>query len=113
MAAARAGAAGRGGGNGMTATHTILRRNAARLLALGVIATLYGFARLPELSTNERAAIAARFHFSRFPLPTVSASGRTVRQVNPSLRGIAAWISSVGAAVALNDLDGDGLPNDV
>ena len=37
---------------------------------------------------------------------------KTIRDVNPSLRRVAAWISSVGAAVALNDLDGDGLPND-
>jgi hypothetical protein len=33
--------------------------------------------------------------------------------VHPSLSGISAWISTVGASVALNDLDGDALPNDV
>ena len=33
--------------------------------------------------------------------------------MHPSLKRIESWISSVGAAVALNDLDGDGLPNDV
>jgi hypothetical protein len=38
---------------------------------------------------------------------------RTIRTVQPALAPLAAWISSVGAAVALNDLDGDSLPNDV
>jgi len=33
--------------------------------------------------------------------------------VNPKLKGIVSWISSVGAAVGLGDLDGDGLANDV
>ena len=36
-----------------------------------------------------------------------------MRAVNPNLERISGWISSVGAAVALNDLDGDGLPNDL
>jgi len=38
---------------------------------------------------------------------------KTIRSVNPHLAGISAWVSSVGASVALNDLDGDGLPNDL
>jgi hypothetical protein len=36
---------------------------------------------------------------------------KTIRSVNPGLAGISAWVSAVGASVALNDLDGDGLPN--
>jgi len=36
-----------------------------------------------------------------------------VREVHPSLKRIASWISSLGAAVTLSDLDGDGLPNDL
>lgn len=36
-----------------------------------------------------------------------------MRAVHPSLQHLSAWISSVGAAVALYDLDGDGLPNDM
>lgn len=35
-----------------------------------------------------------------------------VRQVNPSIYKIRSWISSVGAAVAVEDLDADGLTND-
>jgi hypothetical protein len=90
-----------------------MKRQARRLFALAIIVMLYGFARLPEASVAERIEIAARFAFDRRPLPVLSASARVVREVNPNLARISAWVSSVGAAVALNDLDGDGLPNDV
>jgi hypothetical protein len=91
----------------------ILRRYAARLLAILLVVALYGLARLPELSKAERGELARNIRFSRLALPEVPGPPpRTSRVVNPSLRHIAAWISSVGAAVALNDLDGDGLPND-
>lgn len=91
-----------------------LRRATARLVALGLIVLLYGFARLPTLAPEERSRLAAQFRFTSAPLPTVSGvTPRTVRPVHPSLQHLAAWISAVGAAVALHDLDGDGLPNDV
>ena len=90
------------------------RRHARRVAALAVVAALYGTARLPTLPAGERAALAARFHFTALALPDLSAGPfRTARQVHPSLANLRAWISSVGAAVALADLDGDGLPNDV
>jgi hypothetical protein len=90
------------------------RRHGRRVAALAVVAALYGMARLPTLPTGERAAMAARFRFTSVPLPEPSAGPfRTARQVHPSLANLRAWISSVGAAVALADLDGDGLPNDV
>ena len=92
-------------------------RHCRRLTAIALAATLYYPARLPRLPDAERQALAARFHFTRLPLAELPASPgqpwRSVRRVNPALAHISAWISSVGAAVALNDLDGDGLPNDV
>ena len=98
----------------MIARTSLLHRYAARLMAAVLIVTLYGFARLPVLSDPERATLAARFRFAHRPLPEVAGPPpRTVRAVHPSLQHISAWISSVGAAVALHDLDGDGLPNDV
>jgi hypothetical protein len=58
--------------------------------------------------------LAARFNFAGSTLPVLeNYAQKSVRAVSPSLQRISAWISSVGAAVALNDLDGDGLPNDV
>ena len=38
---------------------------------------------------------------------------RLWRSVNPSLSGISGWISSLGASIAITDLDGDGFPNDL
>ncbi|WP_165252201.1 CRTAC1 family protein [Paludisphaera soli] len=98
----------------MTRLVRILRRHAARLTALAIILALYGLSLRPELSGAERARLAGRFHFVRRELPEPPGDlSRTVRPVHPSLKRIESWISSVGAAVALNDLDGDGLPNDV
>lgn len=92
----------------------MIRRHGARVVALAVVLVLYGLARLPEATEGERAALAARFSFARAVLPEVAGpSPRGVRPVHPSLQRISAWISSVGAGAALNDLDGDGLPNDV
>ena len=98
----------------MTMKDGAFRRQAAKLTAVVLIFVAYGFARIPEPSESELAKLAEGFHFSAAPLPTLSGeTQRTIRDVNPSLRRVAGWISSVGAAVALNDLDGDGLPNDV
>jgi hypothetical protein len=92
----------------------MLRRQAPRLVALAIIFMLYQMARLPAESSTESARIGARFRFSRRALPEwPGTSTRSVRPVHPSLERISAWISSVGAAIALNDVDGDGLPNDV
>ncbi|HEV2851245.1 MAG TPA: CRTAC1 family protein [Thermoanaerobaculia bacterium] len=98
----------------MTEPSGFLRRNAVRLVAVALIAGLYGFARIPTLPEGERQALASRFAFSRVPLSTPSGNlDRSVREVHPGFADIAAWISSVGAGVALNDLDGDGLANDL
>src|SRR5215831_1511587 len=90
-----------------------LRQQAAKLTAVILIFAVYGFARLPVTPESELVKLAAGFRFSTAPLPTLTGeTQKTIRDVNPSLRRIAGWISVVGAAVALNDLDGDGLPND-
>jgi enediyne biosynthesis protein E4 len=98
----------------MTLWTKYMRRNGGRAVALALLCALYLLARLPTISGAERQALARRFQFDRAALPRVPGPEvRGVRPVHPSLRHIAAWISTVGAAVALNDLDGDGLPNDL
>ncbi len=83
-------------------------------MALAILLALYNLSLQPRLSGTEQARLAGRFHFVHHPLPELSLNySRNVRPVHPSLKRIESWISSVGAAVALNDLDGDGLPNDV
>ena len=59
--------------------------------------------------------LAARFKFDKLPLPEVANHPpyKYVRAVHPSLRRISAWVSTLGAAAAMEDLDGDGLPNDL
>ena len=75
----------------------------------------FGVARLPTLPRADRDRLAGRFKFTHEALPGWgdASTSRTVRTVHPTLQPISAWISSVGASVALRDLDGDGLPNDV
>jgi enediyne biosynthesis protein E4 len=92
----------------------LIRRNSVRISALCLLCALYLMARLPSIPSSERRALASHFRFERMRLPVIAGPDvRSVRPVHPSLKHIAAWISSVGGAVALNDLDGDGLPNDV
>lgn len=93
---------------------TFLNRHAVRLVALALVLTLYGFARLPRLDLPEREQMLQRFDFQRVELAPPPGAGqpRSSRAVHPSLKRIQGWISSVGAAIALNDLDGDGLSND-
>ncbi|HEY6803376.1 MAG TPA: CRTAC1 family protein [Pyrinomonadaceae bacterium] len=91
-----------------------LRRNVARMVAIAILVGLYVLAQQPSLTTAERVSLANKFHFTRSSLYEVqSSSYRSRRVVNPSLERIASWVSATGAAVALNDLDGDGLSNDV
>ena len=97
----------------MTIMEGAFRRQAAKLTALLLVFVVYGFARIPKTPESELIKLAEGFRFSAAPLPTINGpTPKTIRDVNPSLRRVAGWISSVGAAVALNDLDGDGLPND-
>src|SRR5579871_3262982 len=102
------------GGRLMSIGRRWLRSYAARLVAAAYIGLLFFAARQPQLSVTERNALGVRFRFTRHVLPTLPGyTPFTIRAVNPALNHIRAWISSVGASVALNDLDGDGLPNDV
>ena len=73
------------------------RRQAAKLTAIVLIFAAYGFARLPVASESELAKLAERFRFRTSPLPELSTgeTPRTIREVNPSLRRIAGWVSVV------------------
>jgi enediyne biosynthesis protein E4 len=96
-------------------------RGRARLLgylpgvvALVVVAAMFTASRLPYVPAAERADLARSFSF----VPTAVAlpgglPQQEIRRVNQDYSAIDAWISSVGAAIAMNDLDGDGLANDL
>jgi hypothetical protein len=90
-----------------------LLRFTSPLTGLLIIVVLFQLNQLPVLSHNESVELASHFAFKKFPLPEACTyPHKSRRAVNPGLERISAWISSVGAAVALADLDGDGLSND-
>ncbi len=91
-----------------------LARYAGFLVALIGTLVLYGMALPQRPSADEQAALAERFRFSRFELPKPAGFiERKTRPVHPSMERISAWVSAMGAAAALGDADGDGLPNDL
>ncbi len=91
-----------------------VRRAVPPIAAIVLLAAFYLLSREPALSHPETDELAARFAFDKIPLPELDGYTRkSVRDVHPSLKHISAWISTLGAAVALADLDGDGLPNDL
>ncbi len=93
---------------------TLFTNNAVRVMAILIVISLYALAKMPELSSTEKQQLAANFSFTQVAMPLVPGPEfKMIRAVNPSLEHISGWISSVGAAVALNDLDGDGLANDL
>lgn len=58
--------------------------------------------------------VERRFKFEALALAEpAGVTAKGIRTVHPSLERIDAWISSVGAGVAVGDLDGDGLSNDI
>ncbi|GAT67163.1 RNA-binding protein [Planomonospora sphaerica] len=98
----------------MTATTGLLRRHAASVVAVVLAATMFVLARQPEPSAAETAAMTGRYGFT--PMSVSMPGGfpqKTIRKVNKAYKDINAWISSVGAGIAMNDLDGDGLSNDL
>ena len=91
------------------------RRFAVAFVALALIAFASWMARFPCLTADGCAKLAANFRFEKLPLAEIANPPpyKSVREVHPSLKRIAAWVSTLGAAAALVDLDSDGLPNDL
>jgi enediyne biosynthesis protein E4 len=98
----------------MNAVLGMLRRQLTGVIALVVVVGSYFAVTLPQSSAEERNDLASSYAFAghSIALPA-SDKQQTIRQVNQAYKHIDAWMSSVGAAVAMNDLDGDGLPNDL
>jgi hypothetical protein len=98
----------------MTRTRDLLRKGAPGAVALLLIIGMYLVAHTPQASATDHRDAARRYSFD--PLSIDLPGGypqRTIRKVNGKYADIAAWISSVGAGIAMNDLDGDGLANDL
>lgn len=90
------------------------KKQLTRLVSVVLILGIFWLVQLPELSKDERSALAANFDFARLPLAELKGyKTQVTRGIHPGLDRHSVWTSSVGAAVALNDLDRDGLSNDV
>lgn len=95
-------------------SYRFLSRHGSLLAALGIVLILYGMALPPRPTAEEQAEMASRFRFTPLPIPHPEGyRERLVRPVHPSMARISAWVSAMGAAAALGDADGDGLPNDL
>jgi hypothetical protein len=84
------------------------------VLVLALASTLFLIARMPQVSAAQRASVASRFRFTELPIALPPGLPmNTIRPVNPEYFPIRAWISSVGAAIAVNDIQGTGVANDL
>ncbi|QNE79613.1 RNA-binding protein (plasmid) [Streptomyces finlayi] len=97
-------------------THPIswLRKQAPGVIALVLMVGTFYAVKPAESSASEKAEMAESFDLK--PMAISMPGGyekQSVRKVNKAYKHIEAWISSVGAGVAMNDIDGDGLPNDL
>ncbi|MDX6741605.1 CRTAC1 family protein [Actinocorallia sp. A-T 12471] len=80
-------------------------------VALAAIIVMFFVARLPQASGEEKSDLAKSYGFTELPIEMPAgydAPAKTVRDVNPAYERIRSWISSVGAAIAVNDLAGTG-----
>src|SRR5688500_9261073 len=92
-----------------------VRRRATLLVSAAIVVGLYVMTRERALSKAESETIVNHFRFSRTLLPELADHPpyKYVRKVHPSVHHMRAYVSTLGASVALGDLDGDGLQNDV
>lgn len=98
----------------MTAIRGFLRRQLTGVIALVVVVGFFFAVTLPQSSADERSDLASKYSFTGYSVALpASDKQQSIRQVNQAYKHIDAWMSSVGAAVAMNDLDGDGLANDL
>ncbi|MFL5963747.1 MAG: CRTAC1 family protein [Gaiellaceae bacterium] len=91
----------------------LTRRNSVRAAVLVLVLVCGWMTRLPSYSSAEQDRLASQFAFRKLTLPVAAKPFQTSRRVEPSLQTISGWISSVGAAVSLSDLDGNGKPDDI
>ncbi|WP_440072821.1 CRTAC1 family protein [Streptosporangium sp. OZ121] len=88
-----------------------IKVRAAQLCALLLTVAGWHFARLPDAAPATATSPAPVFAFQKLPLNTATTK-RDIRVVAPAYEKIRHWISSVGAAVALADLDANGRADD-
>lgn len=89
------------------------RRSIPIAVTVAVCFVVAGFTLRPAPDDDELQAAAGSLGFETVTINTAPAESASVRDVQPALEHISAWISSVGAAVGLTDLRGLGRSADV
>jgi len=88
-----------------------LRRLIPALVAAVVLSSLYLVAE-SRVAAPSAAAAGSDYKFTELPIPLPAHYNdqpmASIRKVNRAYQKIAAWISSVGASIAMNDLTGHG-----
>jgi enediyne biosynthesis protein E4 len=92
-----------------------LRCYASKIATASIAAVLYIIAAPDNISADDRRLLVGQLRFTPTYLEPVDNGQpmRLIRDVHPSLQRIGAWVSSVGAAVALADIAGSGRPADI
>ena len=98
----------------MKAKGGFLKRQLPGVIAVVVAVVGYLVVSLPSVSAEEQNRMASTYSFKPMSIAMPPAEKQQkIREVNQDYERIRAWISSVGAAVAMNDLDGDKKANDL
>jgi hypothetical protein len=91
-----------------------LRGQLPGVVAFVVIVSMFFAVRLPTASPAAKRQEASAYKFTQLSIALPSGyRQQSIRRVNKEYEQVRAWISSVGAGIAMNDLDGDGLSNDL
>src|SRR5436305_9741564 len=95
----------------MHGARALLRKLVPGVMAIVVLAGLRIVASSQEAVAGA-PQIAAQYRFTELPIAMPPGYDKlpmkTIRQVNPAYQHISAWISSIGASIAINDLTGHG-----
>jgi hypothetical protein len=94
----------------MSFSRVRLRRLTPALAAIVVFVGLFFAAQIPQVSATEADQIAAHYKFTEMPIamPPGYHPAQVTRRVNPAYQHLRAWVSSVGAGIALADITGHG-----
>lgn len=94
----------------MSLSWTIPRRLTSVIAAIVLCTGLFFAVQFPQVSAAQADKVASQYKFT--PMPIAMPPGyhptQTTRSVNPAYQHLQAWISSVGAGIALTDVTGHG-----
>jgi hypothetical protein len=86
----------------------------AQITAAGFVGIFLLLSWVPAPNAKELATLGARFEFAKLAMPsTGTAPTITSHPVNPIVAHLERWMSAIGTAVSLGDLDEDGVSNDL